>query len=91
MIFVWALARIEALSDHVSILLTTENPKPQHRRPFNFELGCLHINGFSDIVTKIWEKPVTGLSPIQRWNNELCSMRIYPRVLKKETQPIIEY
>uniref|UniRef100_A0A452XEC9 Endonuclease/exonuclease/phosphatase domain-containing protein n=1 Tax=Aegilops tauschii subsp. strangulata TaxID=200361 RepID=A0A452XEC9_AEGTS len=39
MVSVRALPRIEAISDHAPILLTTGLPRPQHRRKFKFELG----------------------------------------------------
>ena len=39
LVLVRVLPRIEALSDHASILLTTGTPSPQRRRPFKFELG----------------------------------------------------
>jgi hypothetical protein len=41
MVTVRALERIEKLSDHASILLTTGMPRPPHKRPFKFELGWL--------------------------------------------------
>jgi hypothetical protein len=58
------LPRIEALSDHAPILLTTANPSPQRTRPFKFDLGWLHRDGYSDMVKKVWEKPDVRLSPI---------------------------
>jgi hypothetical protein len=36
-----ALERIEKLSDHAPILLTTGTPRPLCKRPFKFELGWL--------------------------------------------------
>jgi hypothetical protein len=29
------------------------------------------------MVKFIWDKPVSGKTPIQRWNNKLCSMCRY--------------
>jgi hypothetical protein len=77
LVSVRVLPRIEALSDHASILLSTGTPSPQRRRQFKFELGWLLREGFSDMIKFIWDKPVAGNSPIQRWNNKMRSMRRY--------------
>ena len=44
-------------------------------RQFKFELGWLHRDGFSDMVKRVWERPVPGLTPIQRWNNKISALR----------------
>ena len=75
MVSVRALPRIEALSDHAPILLTTGLPRPQHRRKFKFELGWLLRDGFHDMVKEVWEKPVAGPTPIHRWNNKMRALR----------------
>jgi hypothetical protein len=77
LVSVQVLPRIEALSDHIPILLSTGTPLPPRRRPFKFELGWLNRDDFSDMIKCIWDKPVAGSTPIQRWNNKLCSMRRY--------------
>jgi hypothetical protein len=77
MVYVRVLLRIQDLSDHAPILLTTRTPSPERMRSFKFELGWLCRDGFADIVKKVWENPVAGLAPIQRWNNKLRSMRRY--------------
>jgi hypothetical protein len=77
LVSVRVLPQIEALSDHAPILLNTGIPLPQRRCPFKFELGWLHWDGFSNMVKFIWDKPVPGNTPIQRWNNKLPSMRRY--------------
>jgi hypothetical protein len=69
MVSVRALERIEALSDHAPILLTTGSLRPQHNRQFKFELGWLHRYGFHDMVKSVWERP--GTTPIERWNNKI--------------------
>ena len=60
MVLVRALERIEALSDHAPILLTTGTSRPQCKRQFKFELGWLHREGFQDMVKLMWERPVIG-------------------------------
>ena len=75
MVSVRVLPRIEALSDHAPILITNGSPRIHCKRPFKFELGWLHREGFSDMVRAIWERPVAGSSPIQRWNNKLRALR----------------
>ena len=69
------LERIEALSDHASILLTTGTPNPHCKRQFKFELGWLHREGFFEMVKRVWETPVPVLTPIQRWNNKISALR----------------
>ena len=63
------LERIEPLSDHA--LLTMGLLRPNSRCQFKFELGWLHHDGLHDLVKKEWEKPVTGRTPIQRWNKNM--------------------
>ena len=75
MVSVRALERIEALSDHAPVLLTTGMSRPQCKRQFKFELGWLHREGFHELVRKVWERPVVGNNPIQRWNNKIHALR----------------
>jgi hypothetical protein len=75
MVTVRALPRIVGLSDHAPILLTTGTPRTRSKRQFKFELGWLHRDGFSDMVKRVWERPVAGVSPIQRWNNKIRALR----------------
>jgi hypothetical protein len=75
MVSVWALPHLETLSDHTPLLLTTGNPSPPRGRQFKFELGWLQRDVFLDMVKNVWEKPVVGRSPIQRWKKKLRSMR----------------
>jgi hypothetical protein len=75
MVSVRAIERIEKLSDHASILLTTGIPKSPLKRPFKFELGWLQRDGFHDMVKRVWERPVSGNNPILRWNNKIRAMR----------------
>jgi hypothetical protein len=74
MFSVRALPHLETLSDHTPLLLTTGNPSPPRGRQFKFELGWLQRDVFLDMVKNVWEKPVVGRSPIQRWkkNFALC-------------------
>jgi hypothetical protein len=71
MVSVRALERIESLSDHAPILLTTRLLRPQCNQRFKFELGWLHRDGFYDMVKTIWERPTIGQTPIVRWNNKI--------------------
>ena len=75
LVSVRALERIESLSDHAPILLTTGMPRPPCKPRFKFELGWLHREGFHDMVKRIWELPVAGDTPIQRWNNKIRALR----------------
>ena len=83
---------MEALSDHAPILLTNGTPRRQCKHKFKFELGWLHHDGFHELVKKVWDRPVVGSNPIQRWNNKMRATRKFLRgwarhmtgVLKKE-------
>ena len=77
LVSVRALPRIESLSDHAPILLTTGTPTSPPKRPFKFELGWLLREGFSDIVKNVWEQHYVAGSPIQRWNCKLRVVRKY--------------
>jgi hypothetical protein len=66
MVSVRALEHIERLSDHAPILLTTRPPKPLCKRPFKFELGWLQREGFHDMVKNVWDRPLSGNTPILR-------------------------
>jgi len=65
MVTVRALERIEALSDHAPILLSVGTPPRKSKHSFKFELGWMEHDGFQDLVKAIWEKPVSGQTPIQ--------------------------
>jgi hypothetical protein len=92
MVYVRALERIEGFSDHAPILLTTGIPKPLSKHRFKFELGWLQREGFQEMVKNVWERPITAMSPMQRWNSKLCALRSHlsgwvkhvTGVLKKE-------
>jgi hypothetical protein len=75
MVSVRALERIEKLSDHAPILLTTGNPRQVCKRPFKFELGWLQRDGFHEMVKRVWERPVRGNNPMSRWNNKMRATR----------------
>jgi hypothetical protein len=53
LVSVRALERIERLSDHAPILLTTRIPKLPCKRPFKFKLGWLQREGFHDMVKNV--------------------------------------
>ena len=62
---------IQDLSDHAPILLTTGLPRLPCTRRFKFDLVWLHREGFHEMVKEVWERPVAGTTPIQRWNNKI--------------------
>jgi hypothetical protein len=74
MVSVCALERIEGFLDHAPILLTMGTPKPPGNRKFKFELGWLQREGFSEMVNTVWVRPVTAVSPIQRWNSKIRAL-----------------
>jgi mannosylglycoprotein endo-beta-mannosidase len=75
LVSVRALERIEKLSDHAPILLTTGSTRPLGRKQFKFELGWIHRDGFLDMVKNVWDRPVTGQTPIERWNHKMRALR----------------
>jgi hypothetical protein len=75
LVTVRALERIEALSDHAPIIIDSNSTNPSARRPFMFELGWLHREGFADIIKNVWERPAIGHTPIQRWNFKIRATR----------------
>ena len=60
------LERIEALSDHAPILLTTGSQIIHSKHQFKFELGWLDRDGFDDMVKMVWARPVNGATPLDR-------------------------
>lgn len=80
MVSVRVLDRIEALSDHVPLLLDTDDTKLHGKIPqFKFELGWIHRDGFADMVKEVWNRPVTGQTPIQRCNSKIPALRKHLR------------
>jgi hypothetical protein len=71
LVSVCTLPRIESLSDHAPVLLTTGIPSPPRKIPFKFELRWLQSEGFTDIAKNIWDQQVVLGTPIQRWNRKL--------------------
>ena len=58
--------------------LSTGLPRPPTKRRLKFELGWLNREGFQTMVKKVWERPVVGMSSIQRWNNKMRAARKHP-------------
>ena len=54
LVTVRALERIEDLSDHAPLLLSTGTLKSNVRHRFKFELGWLLRDGFDDMVKRVW-------------------------------------
>ena len=64
LVSVRALERIEALSDHAPILLSTGSSVTHDKHQFKFELGWLYREGFDEMIKRIWMQPVGGNTPI---------------------------
>jgi hypothetical protein len=65
MVSIRALERIEELSVHALILLTTGTHEPSGNHRFKFELRWLKREGFHDMVKDVWDRPIAADSPIQ--------------------------
>jgi hypothetical protein len=71
MVSVCTLERIEKLSDHAPILLTIGLTRTLSKKPFKFEFGWLHREGFHEMVKNIWERPEYANNPVIRWNKKM--------------------
>ena len=90
LVTVRALERIDDLSDHVPLLLSTGILKPNARHRFKFELGWLLRDGFDDMVKRVWSAPVPGNSPVRRWNAKIRNLRKYLRGWARHTTGILK-
>jgi len=90
LVTVRALERIEDLSDHAPLLLSTGTLKPNARHRFKFELGWLLRDGFDDMVKRVWSAPVPGNSPVRRWNAKIRNLRKYLRGWARHTTGILK-
>ena len=88
LVTVRALERIEALLDHAPIILDSKSTNLAARRPFKFELGWMHREGFVDIIKNVWERRVVGRTPIHRWNFKMRAMRQHLTGWAKHTNGI---
>ena len=79
LVSVRTLERIESLSDHAPLLLTTGKHRDPGKNQFKFELGWLNRDGFRDMLKEVWDRPVAGRTPIQRWNNKIRATRKHLR------------
>ena len=90
LVSVRALERIEALSDHAPILLSTGSSVTHDKHQFKFELGWLYREGFDEMIKRIWMQPVGGNTPIQRWNNKIRNLRTHLRGWARHTAGILK-
>jgi hypothetical protein len=75
LVIVCALEHIEALSDHYSLLLTAGAHRTQIKHQFKFEHGWVFHEDLYDMIKKVWDRPITGQTLIQRWNNKMHATR----------------
>lgn len=74
LVSVQALDRV--LSDHTPLLLDTGSAAfSGNPAQFKLELGWFLRDDFRDRVVEIWNKPVKGRNPVQRWNNKMSALR----------------
>ena len=60
------------------------------RHRFKFELGWLLRDGFDDMVKRVWSAPVSGNSPVRRWNAKIRNLRKYLRGWARHTTGILK-
>ena len=59
------VAEARELSDHTPLLLLSGDPQTGvHQHIFKFELGWLLRDGFTEMVSELWEKETGGSSPL---------------------------
>uniref|UniRef100_A0A453PBI7 Uncharacterized protein n=1 Tax=Aegilops tauschii subsp. strangulata TaxID=200361 RepID=A0A453PBI7_AEGTS len=63
------------IGSYAPIILDSNSTNTSAGRPFKFELGWLHREGFVDMVKNNWEKSVVGRTLIRRWNFKIRAMR----------------
>jgi len=74
------------ISDHTPLVFNTGASTHQTtNRPFKFERGWLIRDGFYDIVANIWQSPCSGLTPLERWQFKIRSLRQHLRGWAKHT------
>jgi hypothetical protein len=78
------LAMVRALSreisDHTPLLLNMGESTNAHiHHSFKFELGWLLHEGFIDMIRDLWSNMTTGLTPMERWQRQICRVRQYLR------------
>ena len=64
---------VRDLSDHNSLLLSTNSNHPQNPKPreFRFEMSWMTKEEFLPLVSKIWQRPVKSSNPIDVLNIKL--------------------
>jgi hypothetical protein len=68
------------ISDHAPLLMSTgEKPKVGRQHPFRFELGWLLKEGLFELVSDVWNKEKTGVTPMQKWQNKIRRLRHFLR------------
>jgi hypothetical protein len=82
--FKYPLVSIRALdqgvSDHTPLLLDTcTTTFTGNGSKFRLELTWFTHDEFRERVTEIWNKPIRGNNPVQRWNNKLTALHHYLR------------
>jgi hypothetical protein len=73
------LALTRELSDHTPLLLDTGMPSSLNPSTFKFELSWLLKDGFYILVSELWQKEMTGSTPMEIWQNKIRSLRKYLR------------
>jgi hypothetical protein len=64
-----ALPRVP--SDHVPILWESGHSKKCGRTRFKFEKWWRQCNEFRDLVVRVWNSKVVGVSAFKRWQNKV--------------------
>jgi exonuclease III len=67
------------VSDHTPLLLDTGMPSSHSPSTFKFELSWLFKDGFYNLVSELWQKEMTGSTPMEIWQNKIRSLRKYLR------------
>jgi len=68
------------VSDHTLLLLDTDAQAfTGNGKQFKLELSWFQRDDFYDRVVEIWNRPVRGNNPVQKWNNKLSALHRHLR------------
>jgi hypothetical protein len=66
--------------------MSTGNGTHSNKQPlFKFELGWFLREGFSEMVTQVWQNESRGITPLQKWQFKIQKVRQFLRGWAKNT------
>uniref|UniRef100_A0A453PAT7 Uncharacterized protein n=1 Tax=Aegilops tauschii subsp. strangulata TaxID=200361 RepID=A0A453PAT7_AEGTS len=66
--------------DHTPLLLDSgEATHVTNKNAFSFEQSWFEREGFLELIAREWAKPVSGRTPVERWQNKIRHLRQFLR------------